>query len=117
MLTQRVSGQTGAVFIPSNYRGNALYFENPEKEDEPCAEGGGEKTQPTQPREDACRAGERGGLGSLAARLADSEGLLLLAVTALLLFSGGDKKQMDGCRDEGGADLVLVLVLALLLLS
>ena len=130
MYTQRKTARgDGEVYIPPNYRGNALYFEQlgddteERCKEEPC------QSHESESKEEACTSHpspplccERGRsaspLSGLFGKLMEGDTLLILAIVFFLFFTGKDKdKQGQGCRkDAGGEDNTLLLLLLLLLL-
>ena len=107
----------GGVYIPPDYRGNALYFEAPE-----CGRGEGEDEQRADPPQKCEDVGKPHVSRPFSlSRLFEGEGMILLAVGAVLFLSVIDKKHdvcpCDGGVEESNLDLVLVAVIIYLLLS
>ena len=123
MYTQRDSHREGrGVYIPPNYRGNALCFEYMDTDaqsrdsDTECREKG-ENTPEAEDTAAVCREQHPSALSGLLGRLLSSDALPILAVAALLLLGGRDKRSdNDECRTSGCEDNTLMLVLLLLLL-
>ena len=98
----------GNVYIPPNWRGNALALEQmcEREENEQC-------NQPPLPSPPKC---EGGGLWGLFSRLLsgdDGWGLVILLVLALLLLGDGGRDKKEKCSD----DTLLYLGLLFLLLT
>ena len=115
MYTKSSASRADAVFIPSNYRGNALYFESPECDREKERECSCEQSEKKQEERGECDE------HSLLSKLLDGDGLILLAVGAVLLFSFFDKKHppehISNMCDDKNIDLLVVFVVVFLLLS
>ena len=116
MYTQRSSG--GSVFIPSNYRGNALYFEAPECErEEPKKEDENKSPPPPLCTQNKEKCSEGGPYASILSKVGGSDGILLIAVLAVLVLSCFGKKHECADGEDSSLDLLLVGVIAFLLLS
>ncbi len=94
-----------SVYIPSNYRGNALYFERIASDPEQtCESRDSQKEQPCPVREND-HANEPAGkrelpsAPSLLSRFFGGDSLLILAVAAFLLFAGRDGRDGRDVRD------------------
>ena len=119
MYTKNESdGHSRDPYIPSNYRGNALYFEYPKPCGEDTCENASDveacdgkkdvcdKKEPCQ-----CTRQEGGFLHSLLSKISDPEILPILILLAFVFFSG--KRGTDRCSDDDGP-LFLVLLLLFL---
>ena len=98
----------GNVYIPPNWRGNALALEQmcEREENEQC-------NQPPLPSSPKC---EDGGLSGFISRLFSGEGgwsLVILLVIALLLLGDGGRDKKEKCSD----DTLLYLGLLFLLVT
>ncbi len=89
----------GDAYIPSSYRGNALYFEKLPCEDDADTEREEKKTDCEQKKEE-------GGIRSYLSGLFSGDNIIILALLAFFLLSG---------KDKGDDNTVLLLLLLLLL--
>ena len=116
MYTQKTK-PAGDVYIPPNYKGNALYFEelrsecDPKERQDNCdrCEGGCRcEHERGQSCKDSCESSHQGSvLGSLSSavsKLFSGDNIILLALLAFFLFSGKEKS-------EDNTMLLLVLLL------
>ncbi len=117
MYTQTQKG-AGDAYIPSNYRGNALYFEKLHAEDCECEQCREKKTCADEREKGEgslcggvggghiCECKKESSTASFIGKLFSSDNIIVLVILAFFLLSGKDK----------GEDNTTLLLLLLLLL-